>query len=38
MSYDLLDRVLIAARMFRLYRRNGFSLRGAARQAWERAK
>lgn len=38
MSYDTTDRILIALRMFRMYRRNGFSIRNAAHSAWRMSK
>jgi hypothetical protein len=38
MSYDTTDRILIALRMFRMYRRNGFTLSNAARSAWRMSK
>jgi len=37
-SYDTTDRILIAIRMFRMYRRNGFTVINAARSAWRMSK
>lgn len=38
MSYDTTDRILIALCMFRMYRRNGFTIRNAARSVWRMSK